>query len=53
MLKVRFVSPANIEFDEAVRYYDHQLPKVFMVKPQPVTLSMGPTLRVEPIGPEI
>jgi len=24
-LKVRFVSPANIEFDEAVRYYDHQL----------------------------
>jgi hypothetical protein len=25
-LKVRFVSPANIEFDEALRYYDHQLP---------------------------
>jgi hypothetical protein len=25
-LKIRFVSPANIEFNEAVRYYDHQLP---------------------------
>jgi len=25
-LKVRFLSPANIELDEAVRYYDHQLP---------------------------
>ena len=25
-LKVRLVSPANIELDEAVRYYDHQLP---------------------------
>ena len=25
-MKVRFVSPANIEFDEAVRYYDYQLP---------------------------
>ncbi|MDL1982777.1 MAG: type II toxin-antitoxin system RelE/ParE family toxin [Deltaproteobacteria bacterium] len=25
-MKVRFVFPANIEFDEAVRYYDHQLP---------------------------
>lgn len=25
-MKVRFVSPANIELDEAVRYYDHQLP---------------------------
>ncbi len=25
MLKVRFISPANIEMDEAVRYYDHQL----------------------------
>jgi len=25
-LKVRFVSSANIELDEAVRYYDHQLP---------------------------
>ena len=25
-MKVRLVSPANIEFDEAVRYYDHQLP---------------------------
>ena len=25
-MKVRFVSPANIEFDEAVMYYDHQLP---------------------------
>lgn len=25
-LKVRLVSPANKELDEAVRYYDHQLP---------------------------
>jgi len=25
-LKVRLVSPANLELDEAVRYYDHQLP---------------------------
>lgn len=25
-MKVRFVSSANIELDEAVRYYDHQLP---------------------------
>jgi hypothetical protein len=25
-LKVRFISPANNELDEAVRYYDHQLP---------------------------
>jgi plasmid stabilization system protein ParE len=25
-LKVRFISPASIELDEAVRYYDHQLP---------------------------
>lgn len=25
-MKVRFISPANIELDEAVRYYDHQLP---------------------------
>jgi hypothetical protein len=25
-LKVRFISPANIELDEAIRYYDHQLP---------------------------
>ena len=25
-MNVRLVSPANIEFDEAVRYYDHQLP---------------------------
>ena len=25
-MKIRFVSPANIEFNEAVRYYDHQLP---------------------------
>jgi len=25
-LKVRLVSPANIELDETVRYYDHQLP---------------------------
>ena len=25
-MKVRLVSPANIELDEAVRYYDHQLP---------------------------
>jgi toxin ParE1/3/4 len=25
-LKVRFVSPANLELDEAIRYYDHQLP---------------------------
>ena len=25
-MKVRFLSPANDELDEAVRYYDHQLP---------------------------
>lgn len=25
-MKVRFISPANIELDEAVRYYNHQLP---------------------------
>ena len=25
-MKVRFLSPANNELDEAVRYYDHQLP---------------------------
>ena len=25
-MNIRFVSPANIEFNEAVRYYDHQLP---------------------------
>lgn len=25
-MRVRFISPANIELDEAVRYYDHQLP---------------------------
>jgi len=25
-LKVRFLSPANNELDEAIRYYDHQLP---------------------------
>ena len=25
-MKVRLVSPANEELDEAVRYYDHQLP---------------------------
>jgi len=25
-LKIRFLSPANIEMDEAVRYYDYQMP---------------------------
>ena len=25
-MKVRFLSPANNELDEAIRYYDHQLP---------------------------
>jgi hypothetical protein len=25
-LKVRFISPAHEELDEAVKYYDHQLP---------------------------
>ena len=25
-MKVRLISPANLELDEAVRYYDHQLP---------------------------
>ena len=25
-MKVRFLSPASIELDEAVRYYNHQLP---------------------------
>jgi len=24
-LKIRFISPANIELDEAINYYDHQL----------------------------
>jgi hypothetical protein len=24
-LKVRFIAPANIELDEALRYYDYQL----------------------------
>ena len=25
-MKVRFIAPASLELDEAVRYYDHQLP---------------------------
>jgi hypothetical protein len=25
-LKVRLISPANLELDEAIRYYDHQMP---------------------------
>lgn len=25
-MKIRFLSPASIELDEAIRYYDHQLP---------------------------
>ena len=25
-MKIRFLSPANNELDDAVRYYDHQLP---------------------------
>ena len=25
-MKARFVFPADIELDEAIRYYDHQLP---------------------------
>ncbi|MFH2047523.1 MAG: type II toxin-antitoxin system RelE/ParE family toxin [Pseudomonadota bacterium] len=25
-MKIRFISPANNELDEAVRYYNHQLP---------------------------
>ena len=25
-MKIRFLSPANIEMDEAVRYYDYQMP---------------------------
>ena len=25
-MKIRFISPANNELEEAVRYYDHQLP---------------------------
>ena len=25
-MKIRFVSHANIELDEAIKYYDHQLP---------------------------
>lgn len=25
-MNARFLSPANIELDEAVRYYDHELP---------------------------
>jgi hypothetical protein len=25
-LRVRYISPADVELDEAVKYYDHQLP---------------------------
>lgn len=25
-MKIRLISPANIELDEAIRFYDHQLP---------------------------
>lgn len=25
-MKARFISPASLELDEAVKYYDHQLP---------------------------
>ena len=25
-MKARFIAPADLELDEAVRYYDHQLP---------------------------
>ena len=25
-MKIRFLSPANVEFEEAARYYDYQLP---------------------------
>ncbi len=25
-MKVRFISPANLELDEAIKYYDYQLP---------------------------
>ena len=25
-MKVRLISPANLELDEAIQYYDHQLP---------------------------
>ena len=25
-MKVRFLSPANVELDEAISYYDHELP---------------------------
>ncbi|HYA40216.1 MAG TPA: hypothetical protein VEF34_02860 [Syntrophobacteraceae bacterium] len=25
-MKVQFLTPANMELDEAVRYYNHQLP---------------------------
>jgi len=25
-LKISFVSPAKIEFDDTIKYYDHQLP---------------------------
>lgn len=26
MLKARFIAPASLELDEAVKYYEHQLP---------------------------
>ncbi|MGC8494734.1 MAG: hypothetical protein ACP5SH_23665, partial [Syntrophobacteraceae bacterium] len=25
-MQIRFLSPASVELDEAIRYYDHQLP---------------------------
>ena len=25
-MKVQLISPANLELDDAIRYYDHQLP---------------------------
>jgi toxin ParE1/3/4 len=25
-LKIRFISPANVELEDAIKYYDHQLP---------------------------
>ena len=25
-MKARFIAPASLELDEAVKYYDHQLP---------------------------
>ncbi len=40
-MKIRFISPANIELDEAVRYYDHQLPGLGFRFYQEVEAALG------------